>query len=352
MIIIKPINKFKTYKFDAAPFFFFIDIFPANYSNEKKPNLVNLVNSIKRNPIMPLPMRVDRVFNGERSVLIRPQEPVSFPITEDITAIINPLPFLQFGFEKLIYFTEVRAREAFLLSTPPNHVIKWWDLTKFLYGSVPTLEEDFSAFLRAYLHTMARAHLLDEDLTKAAIDYTRIIIDLCRKRIDQNSIIIQVKGKQHNVQMFKVKDAKYYKKFKKIEETQYHPELIDIELCDLSEIGFPKLETDRSTFVQDLNTKEIKYIPILFYDDLLECMLQNAKSLKDNDGELLDPSILFDNEIVLTKKADQLEELNIENYSWWDSFENIDLALITDSLRKTQIEFIQTLEIENKERIS
>ena len=103
VITIKPINKFKTYKFDAAPFFFFIDIFPPDYSNISKPNLANLISSIGANPIMPQPMRVDRVFNGERSVLIRPREPISFPITEDLTAIIDPLQFLKFGFEKRNY---------------------------------------------------------------------------------------------------------------------------------------------------------------------------------------------------------------------------------------------------------
>ena len=104
MIIIKPRNKFKTYKWDSAPFFFFIDVFSADYSNKSKPNLIHLIDSIKKNPIMPLPMRVDRVFNGERSVLIRPKEPIYFSVTEDLSAIINPRPFLQLGFEKLLYF--------------------------------------------------------------------------------------------------------------------------------------------------------------------------------------------------------------------------------------------------------
>ena len=101
VIVIKPLNKFKTFKFDAAPFFFFIDLFPPDYSSEDKPILGNLINSISTNPIMPLPMRVDRVFNGERSILIRPKEDISFPVTEDLTAVINPTPILQLGFEKL-----------------------------------------------------------------------------------------------------------------------------------------------------------------------------------------------------------------------------------------------------------
>ncbi|MFW9875523.1 MAG: hypothetical protein ACFFG0_20660, partial [Candidatus Thorarchaeota archaeon] len=211
MIIIKPINKFKTYKFDAAPFFFFIDIFPPDYSNLSKPNLANLIRSIGTNPIMPLPMRVDRVFNGERSVLIRPREPISYPITEDITTIISPLQFLKFGFEKLLYFTEVRSREKFFLSLSQKRVLNWWNFTQYLYGNLRTLEEDFSAFLRAYLHTIFKAKILEEDLIDGAMKYCQLISDLCRKRLNQNSILTEVEGEQKNVKMYKVKEATYYR---------------------------------------------------------------------------------------------------------------------------------------------
>ncbi|MHA1916517.1 MAG: hypothetical protein ACW97V_19365, partial [Promethearchaeota archaeon] len=273
MIIIKPVNKFKTFKYDAAPFFFFIDVFPPEFTNKNKPNLIHLINSIKTNPIMPLPMRVDRVFNGERSILIRPKEPISFPVTEDLTAIINPTPFLKYGFEKLLYFTEARSREKFILTLSIDRVSRWWKMTRFLHGNLPTLEEDFSAFLRAYLHTVLKAKLLEEDTTKAAISYCELIADICTKRMEQNTVLIEIKGKQENVKMYKVKELSYYKKFKKTKETQYHPELIDIEIYNLEKIGFINPKEERADVLNELAAKEIKYIPLLFYDDLLECML-------------------------------------------------------------------------------
>ncbi|GAF88278.1 unnamed protein product, partial [marine sediment metagenome] len=76
--MVKPIHKFKTFKSDAAPFFFFIEIFSPDLTSYEKERDFVLLKKINDNPIMPLPMRVDRVFNGEKSLLIRPKEPVFF----------------------------------------------------------------------------------------------------------------------------------------------------------------------------------------------------------------------------------------------------------------------------------
>jgi len=332
-------NKFKTYKSDAAPFFFFIDVFPADYSNKNKPNLIHLINSIKKNPIMPLPMRVDRVFNGESSVMIRPKEPITFPISEDLTAIINPDPFLQLGFEKLLYFTEVNSRTKFLTTLTSKNSSRWWQATKFLYGNLPSLEEDFSAFLRAYLHTIVKAKVLEEDLVTPAKNYCELVADVCRKRMEQNLILIDVRNKQENVKMYKTKEISYYKKLKKTRETQYRPELIDIDIYDLSPVGFSNVDEDRDNYVKNRSTMILKYIPLLFYDDLLECMLQNLKRLEENDIEILDPSLLFARNIIFTQKSKDLENIKIQDYSWWKNFDNIDLNSIISSILEAHKEF-------------
>ncbi len=346
MVIIRPLNKFKTFKYDAAPFFFFIDVFPADYSNRNKPNLINLINAIKTNPIIPLPMRIDRVFNGERSILIRPKEPISFSVKEDLTAIINPAPFLRMGFEKLLYFTEVRSREKFLLSLSSEMALKWWKYTRFLYGNLPSLEEDFSAFLRAYLHTIVRAKILEEDPIKAAKNYCQLIADVCEKRIEQNVILAEVKEKQENLKMYKIKEVTYYKKFKKQHQTQYHPELIDIEIYDLTQKGFLNFEGDRIKNMKEMDTKVIKYIPLLIYDDLLECMLHNLKRLENGDNDILDPSLLFEKNIIITYQSKDFEKINKDKFTWWSSFENIDLDLIVRTILKIEEDFASSFELE------
>jgi hypothetical protein len=334
-------TKFKTYKSDAAPFFFFIDIYPPDTSYFSNPRLAHLINSIKGNPVMPLPMRVDRVSNGQASILIRPNEPVSFPINENLTALINPYSFLQFGIEKLVCFTEVRSSESLMRSLSEPNIYQWWNLTKNLYAKLYRLEEDFSAFLRAYLNTMIKAKVNDEDLINAANIYCQSISDICQKRMMDNSILTEINGKQKNVRLYKTKEKKYYKKLKKVEETQHHPELIDIEVFDLSEIGFSQNTHKHKSILDELESYIIKYIPLLFYDDLQECMLQNLKRLQNDHENLIDPSILIEQNIILLKEKEQAHN-NLHKFSWLDNFFDIDLESILHSIKTSNNEFYKS----------
>jgi len=338
-VTIISLHKFKTYKSDAAPFFFFIDVVPADTPDLKQPYYIELIKSIKSNPIMPLPMRVDRVYNAENSILIRPREPISFMIGEDLVAAINPNPFIQLGIEKLLYFTEVRAREKFYTSLSIERASKWWNSTRYLYGNLYRLEEDFSAFLRAYLHTMVKAKLDEEDLVKAATEYCQLIADICNKRIEENAILVDVRGSQTKEKLFKVREVKYRKKREKVIETQYHPELIDIEVFNLHERDFPTNKDEQNILLNELRPREKKYIPILFYDDLLECVLQNLADLEKGVEDILDPSFLIDQNVISIQESKDLEKSNAKIFSWWSNFEDIDLESIFQAIKTTYKEY-------------
>lgn len=351
MIKIKPLHKFKIFKSDAAPFFFYIDIFSPDLSTFKSPQLRNLLESIQTNPIMPLPMRVDRVFNGEQSVLIRPRKPTSFLVMEDINAIINPTAFLQCGLEKLIYFTEVRAFENLFLSLKVEKVKKWWDSTKFLYSKLLRLEEDFLEFIQAYIHNVLKAKLNEEDLVSGAKKYCQLVSDMCNKRIKDNLIFIERPNQEIEVSMYKEKVAKYYKKFKKIEEVQYYPELVNIDVFDLSESGFNTEIAKHNSIIDELIPNERKYIPLLFYDDLLECMLQNLKKLEDGEVDILDPSFILDKNVIILQKSEELESLKIQKHSWFSTFDTINLESIVQSITTTNHQFFKSL-AEHDKRVS
>ncbi|GAG36920.1 unnamed protein product, partial [marine sediment metagenome] len=212
----KPQYRFKTYKSDAAPFFFFIDVYPFDTTLFELPRLKFLIKKIEKNAIVPIPMRIDRVFNGKSSVIIRPREVISFQISEDQAAVINPHQFLYYGVKNLIYFTEIRSFQRLIKSTSREKVTSWWESTKFLYGNLYRLEEDFSAFLKAYLLTMVKNYIEEGDLISAAIQYCQILEDICKKRMIQNKILTEVDGELSTVRMYKKKDVTYYKKFKKV----------------------------------------------------------------------------------------------------------------------------------------
>ncbi|MFX1469359.1 MAG: hypothetical protein ACFFB8_11910 [Promethearchaeota archaeon] len=340
---IKPLHKFKIFNYDAAPFFFYIEIFPPDLTVLKHEHLKNLLGSIKTNPIMPLPMRVDRVFNGVKSLLIRPREPISFSLMDDLIVIINPTPFLQYGFEKLLYFTEIRGFEHFLLPLKIEKALKWWDSTKYLYAKLLNLEEDFSAFLKTYIHTVLKAKLNDEDLISAATNYCQMVSGTCEKRIEENSILIETKNQQTNVKIYKQKIAKYIKKRKRVKQVEYHPELVDIDIFDLSEKGFKNDIENQNSILNELKPKEIKYIPLLFYDDLLDCMLQNLKLLNEGERNLLDPSFLIDKNIIILQKSNEVKDSKLQEYSWFNTFERINLESILQSISTTKYQFFQAI---------
>ena len=311
--------KFKTYKSDAAPFFFYIEIFPFDTSLYTNPHSSSLIKAIEKNPIVPIPMRVDRVSNGINSVIIRPREVISFPISEEQLAVINPHQFLHSGMKNLIYFSEIRSSEQLFKSLPSKNVISWWEATRFLYGNLNRLEEDFSAFLRTYLHTMVRSYVEGGDLVSAAIQYCQILEDICKKRMEQNRISVEMDGEESVVKMYKEKDLTYYKKFKKVSEKQYHPELVDIEIYNYSSSNWPK---NPATKIK-LERKEKKYIPLLFYDDLQECMLLNLHYIEENEKTLLNPSILIGENIITLIDSKNYDDDFMNKNSWWNDFNNI-----------------------------
>ena len=331
----KPQYRFKTYKSDAAPFFFFIDIYPIDLELFTNPISAVLAKKMINNPIMPLPMRIDRVFNGDTSIIIRPRLPVSFPLNETTLAVVNPTPFLQLGIEKLIYFTEMRSQERLL--RPLNHkkANQWWETTKNLYGNLRQLEEDFSAFLKAYLYTIIKAKINEEDITSAAVKYCEIVNEICDEKMLRNKILEESESHQEYVKLYKEKIGKSREKLKVVKKTQFLPELIDIEVYDFQINGFPDQKIFEDLKGESYEYNIYKYIPLLLYDDLQECMLQNLRLLKENELDLLNPAILLEQNVISLLQSEDLDSLDLTDYNWLTNLKKIDIERTLQSLYKS-----------------
>ena len=322
------LKEYKTFKYDASPFFFYIDVLSLDLSQYDIPHHVGLLKEVQSNPIMPLPLRVDRVFSGKSATLIRPRVPISFSIDDDL-AIINPTPVIQSGIKKLLYFTEVRASKEFVSSLTLENAKKWWNSTKFLYGNLRTLEEDFVAFLKAYILVMINAKLNNEYLFSAATRYCELIRDVCNQRIQEKHIFVEMRGKEKIVDMYKMKDGNVYeKRFKKSRRELLYPTFVDVEVFDFEEVGYSQFNLENL----ELKSKEMKYIPLLIYDDLLECMLQNLDILKERECEILDPSFLLESNTIKLVDKDYSK---IEQYTWLKEFEEINIDSIMNSFEPT-----------------
>lgn len=326
-------SKYKTYKSDAAPFFFYIDVIPIDFSQYEIKHHIELLKNIQFNPIMPIPMRIDKVYNGESSTLIRPREPISFTVGEKNTALINPNKFVFYGIEKLLSFTEIRGSEEYAVSLSPNDAIRWWNNTRGIYGKLRTLEEDFAAFLRAYFHFYLAAKLNDEDLISAAIKYCELIRDVCNKRIQENYIFIEVKNKEKTVDLYKMKKGKVFEtRFKREKRELLYPSFVDVELMEI-EIQENSLK-ENYNINHGKKSKTLKYIPLLIYDDLLECMLQNLNILENYEGKLLDPSFLMDKKVVVISEQ-ELSNQDLSEYSWLTNFDEIKINSILEAIEPT-----------------
>ncbi|MGQ4876707.1 MAG: hypothetical protein ACP6IY_21780 [Promethearchaeia archaeon] len=335
----KIVNRFKTFKSDAAPFFFFIDIFPPKPVLRNSSYLRVLLNAIENNPIMPLPMRIDRVINGISSILIRPREAIYVKISSNEIAILNPLQFIFYGINKLLYFTEIRIWENLLRSLDPIKTVSWWNKTRFLYGNLYQLEDDFSTFLKAYLRNIIKALINEDDLIKAAIKYCQLIVDICQERFDENKIFTNVGNNENFESLYKLKEITYYKKFKKFKEKQIHPELIDIEIFDtFGTKNFEDFKIKNNISKTEVKLRVKKYIPLMFYDDLQECMLMNLKKLEIGVENLLDPNFLTKHKIILLKDNSEITPKEIKKFNWFNNFEDINIdSIITQILEKKNL---------------
>lgn len=322
-------RKFKSYESDAAPFFFYIDVIP-DLNIKLNPNLEQ--TSFVNNPIMPIPIRIDNIFNGKPSVLIRPK-PIRFPLNEEKDLIINSTKFLKFGLQKLIYLCDYLSRKEIFKIIPKENVLKWWKLTRHIHGNLHQFEEDFAAFLKSYCYTVMKGKIEETDIYKASLEYCKLVSNICKKRMENNILINNIDGKKVKEEIYEKKIRKHFKNWKRVQTEEFHPNLIDVEMYNISKKEFQK---GRNEILKKKKEPMIKkYIPVLIYDDLQECMLQNIKKLEENNIEIYNPSFLLENNIISVINKDQpiLNENNDKiSPDWWNSFESIDLSLILDKM--------------------
>ena len=134
--------------------------------------------------------------------------------------------------------------------------------------------------------------------------------------------------------LYKKKEGHVYKKFKKSREELLYPGFLEIEIVDTRKNRFKVIKNSQETFIK-ADSKILNYIPLLFYDDLLECMLQNLEKLNESVVEILNPSYLIDREIILLLETDKFQSNKISKYSWLREFNEINLDSILESIEPT-----------------
>ncbi|QEE17253.1 hypothetical protein DSAG12_03085 [Promethearchaeum syntrophicum] len=224
---------------DGAPMIFFIDIFPSEMLS---------------NPIMPLPMRIDKISNGEPTLTIFPEDVYSKTYNGQVITYNYHKLYSHF-FQNLVYFAKKKYRELVHRKLTKDKIQKWWEKSKPLIAQIPDYSRDMTFILKSYLDAYVD-FLNSQNSDQALLLYIKTMIDYCQKRIDENTIQLYYKGKIKEDRMYKIKKEHYF------------PDIVEFDIVN---------ELENKTYRKAV-------VPIMFYDDLLECFLYNDMQLKKKLG--------------------------------------------------------------------
>ena len=264
----KILTKIPSRKSDGAPMIFFIDIFPSEMLS---------------NPIMPLPMRIDKITNGEPTLTIFPEEIYSKTYKGQVITFNYHELYSQF-FQNLVFFAEKKYYEIIHRRLTKDKIQKWWEKSKPLVAQIPDYSRDMTFILKSYLDAYVN-FLESQNSDQALLLYSKAMIDYCQKRIDENTIQLFYKGKIKEERMYKTKKEHFF------------PDIVEFDILN---------ELDNKTYRKAV-------VPIMFYDDLLECFLYNDMLLKKKLG-IYEEEVIVEDETDENKKSLNEQPKEEQNY--------------------------------------
>ena len=279
--------KLKSNKRDISPIGFFFDVLPNDY--------------FKLPPIMPIPMRIDKITNGDPTLFILPDFKKLDELGEKLDFYIDFESFFKVGIENLINFAKVKYNETNYRTLKNEIFRKWFGKSINTIASIPDLNDAFTFLISEFL--ILYSNIEKKNLTLNSENYRLELVQYCdnmityfREKIEQNSFKIQVKGELQDVKLYLEKKKKY------------HPQITSIDIFDA--------KTNRM--------KKMEFVPYLIYDDLLDCFFFDKKILTEEKNKINYINLRDFNKIII-KKSNSVKSSK--------SFHLKDLKLSDDLLR-------------------
>ena len=232
----------KDYKKDIAPIGFFFDIMPTE---------------LFKVPILPIPMRIDKVVKGEITYFIRFNTDKLSSLFKELNLFIDFRSFFIIGIRNLLEYAKKNSNEIALHSFRKDLLRKWLNNSISIEIDLPDLTEDLTYLLSEFLKTYSfinKLNVNDERYVKELINYCDRIIDYFQERLESNSIKIKSNGDYKEEKIYFIKKSKYY------------PRIITINI--------EKFRGGGKNIV-----KKMRFVPYLIYDDILETFFYNKKLL-------------------------------------------------------------------------
>jgi len=229
---------------------------------------------------MPIPMRIDKVTNGDPTLFILPDYNKLRELGEKLDFSIDFESFFKVGIENLIYFAKLKHNENNYRSLKDETIGKWFNKSINSIATIPELTDSFTFLISEFL--ILYSNIENKGLTFNSENYRLELVKYCdniityfREKIEQNSLKIQIKGELQQVKL-------YLEKKNKI-----HPQMTSLDIIDA--------KTNRS--------KKMVFVPYLIYDDILDCYFYDKKILTDEKNKTNYLNLRKFNKIII-KKSD------------------------------------------------
>ena len=282
--VASPPAKLKSFKYDLAPTLFYFDIFSTD---------------LFRTPIMPLPMRIDRLSNGESIFILIPNLNALENTLDELDLSFNLTKFYIEGLKNLIIYGKRKYKEITYRELSFATLLKWFDSSINLESEIPSLRQDFyfliSEYLKFYITIENESIKIgSKEYILKNLDYCETNIKYFKEKIENNKIQIIERGQLKEVKLYREKKGKYY------------PDIIPIEV-----------EHKKKNKVNKLT-----FVPYLIYDDLFDCFAYNKKLLDEENQAPID-TMVWNNKGIINKRS------NIEKNNQDFSIKNFKLSKIS-----------------------
>ena len=273
MPFFKP-NQIRSFKQDIAPMGFYFDIFST---------------PLFHIPILPIPLRIDKVLNGEPTLLISPNLKKLERTCKKLKLCVNFRLFYKTGIKNLLNYA--RSKQIFITKkkvADVDIIRKWWEASNKISTHNPDLVESFTFITTQFLKTYSiiDKHNLNPILDN--INYINRLIEYCdsiiiyfRNKIEKNIFFIKKEGKFNLEKLYIERRKKYF------------PIEIKIPIHDLI-----------SNEIYDM-----EFVPYLIYDDLLESFCYNKKLLMNTTDNPINLKVYEDNKII--NKTSTIDDIRI-----------------------------------------
>ena len=271
----KYVRKQRSFKKDLAPIGFYFDIFSTD---------------LFQIPILPIPMRIDKLSNGEPTLLITPNREKLEKEFKRLNLTIDFHLFYVTGITNLLNYANLKQKELTLRGLDSDKIIKWWKASNNISAFNPDLSESFTFITTQFLKTYSYVDNNNLDPTQDQDEYQNILIEYCdsiikyfRNKIEKNIFFIKNEGKIEIEKLYLERKQKYY------------PLVIKIPVTDLA--------TNK--------TSEMGFVPYLIYDDLLDSFYYNKTLLINNTNDSINLKVYVDNEII--NKTSNIDDIRTKS---------------------------------------